>query len=81
MRINVTITAVDLKELLAVRFCTNDGHARVELGMKISEQLDVIPEQLRVTQRSASNMRVRAAISASRLRRRAAAHPPSRRSP
>lgn len=32
------------------RFCANDGHALVELGVEISEQLDVIPEQLRVIQ-------------------------------
>ncbi|MGF6980053.1 transposase [Paraburkholderia sp. JPY465] len=34
----------------AERFCTNDGHALVEIGVEISEQLDVIPEQLRVLQ-------------------------------
>ncbi|SAL74865.1 transposase IS66 [Caballeronia terrestris] len=34
----------------AERFCTNDGHALVEIGAEISEQLDVIPEQLRVIQ-------------------------------
>lgn len=34
----------------AQRFCTNDGHALVEFGVEISEQLDVIPEQLRVIQ-------------------------------
>ncbi|MBN3723701.1 IS66 family transposase [Burkholderia sp. Ac-20379] len=34
----------------AERFCTNDGHALVEFGVEISEQLDVIPEQLRVIQ-------------------------------
>jgi transposase len=38
----------DLSE--AERFCTNDGHALVEIGVEISEQLDVIPEQLRVIQ-------------------------------
>ncbi len=38
----------DLPE--AERFCTNDGHALVEIGVEISEQLDVIPEQLRVIQ-------------------------------
>jgi len=38
----------DLPE--ADRFCTNDGHALVEIGVEISEQLDVIPEQLRVIQ-------------------------------
>src|SRR5471030_3173610 len=38
----------DLPE--AERFCTNDGHALVEIGIEISEQLDVIPEQLRVIQ-------------------------------
>ncbi len=32
------------------RFCANDGHALVEFGVEISEQLDVIPEQLRVIQ-------------------------------
>jgi transposase len=34
----------------AERFCRNDGHALVEIGAEISEQLDVIPEQLRVIQ-------------------------------
>nr|WP_236720995.1 IS66 family transposase [Paraburkholderia phytofirmans] len=34
----------------AERFCTNDGHALVEIGVETSEQLDVIPEQLRVIQ-------------------------------
>ena len=32
------------------RFCANDGHALVEFGVEVSEQLDVIPEQLRVIQ-------------------------------
>jgi len=32
------------------RFCANDGHALVEIGVEISEQLDVIPEQVRVIQ-------------------------------
>ncbi|WP_224052244.1 IS66 family transposase, partial [Burkholderia cepacia] len=32
----------------AERFCANDGHALVEFGVEISEQLDVIPEQPRV---------------------------------
>ena len=32
------------------RFCTNDGHALVEIGVEVSEQLDVIPEQVRVIQ-------------------------------
>lgn len=34
----------------AERFCPHDGHALVEFGVEISEQLDVIPEQLRVIQ-------------------------------
>ncbi|VVE58452.1 transposase [Pandoraea anapnoica] len=34
----------------AERFCSNDGHALVEFGVEVSEQLDVIPEQLRVIQ-------------------------------
>lgn len=34
----------------AERFCANDGHALVEFGVEISEQLTVIPEQLRVIQ-------------------------------
>ncbi|ONU52072.1 IS66 family transposase, partial [Burkholderia cenocepacia] len=34
----------------AERFCVNDGHALVEFGVEISEQLTVIPEQLRVIQ-------------------------------
>ncbi|MBP0596232.1 IS66 family transposase [Paraburkholderia sp. LEh10] len=34
----------------AERFCAHDGHALVEIGMEISEQLDVIPEQVRVIQ-------------------------------
>ncbi|WP_455285995.1 IS66 family transposase [Cupriavidus necator] len=32
------------------RFCANDGQALVEIGVEISEQLDVIPEQVRVIQ-------------------------------
>jgi transposase len=32
------------------RFCANDGHALVEFGVEISEQLTGIPEQLRVIQ-------------------------------
>lgn len=32
------------------RFCANDGHALVEIGVEISEQLDVVPEQVRVIQ-------------------------------
>jgi transposase len=32
------------------RFCANDGYALVEFGVEISEQLHVIPEQLRVIQ-------------------------------
>jgi transposase len=32
------------------RFCTHDGHALVEIGVEASEQLDVIPEQIRVIQ-------------------------------
>lgn len=38
----------DLPE--AERFCVNDGHALVEIGVETSEQLDVIPEQVRVIQ-------------------------------
>ena len=34
----------------AERFCNYDGHALVEIGVETSEQLDVIPEQLRVIQ-------------------------------
>ncbi|MFL9989605.1 IS66 family transposase, partial [Paraburkholderia sediminicola] len=34
----------------AERVCPNDGHALVEIGVETSEQLDVIPEQLRVIQ-------------------------------
>ena len=34
----------------AERFCSNDGHALVVFGVEISEQLDVIPEQVRVIQ-------------------------------
>src|SRR5882672_5700512 len=30
--------------------CAHDGHALVEIGVEISEQLDVIPEQVRVIQ-------------------------------
>jgi transposase len=29
------------------RFCANDGHALVEIGVETSEQIDVIPEQVR----------------------------------
>lgn len=32
------------------RFCAHDGHALVEIGVETSEQLDVIPEQVRVIQ-------------------------------
>jgi transposase len=32
------------------RFCAHDGHALVEIGVESSEQLDVIPEQVRVVQ-------------------------------
>ncbi|MGF6721510.1 transposase [Paraburkholderia sp. GAS41] len=32
------------------RFCSHDGHALVEIGVETSEQLDVIPEQVRVIQ-------------------------------
>jgi transposase len=32
------------------RFCVHDGHALVEIGVESSEQLDVIPEQVRVIQ-------------------------------
>ncbi|CAM3477496.1 Transposase IS66 zinc-finger binding domain-containing protein [Cupriavidus taiwanensis] len=31
-------------------FCAHDGHALVEIGVEISEQLDVLPEQVRVIQ-------------------------------
>ena len=34
----------------AQRFCAHDGHALVEIGIETSEQLDVIPEQVRVIQ-------------------------------
>ena len=34
----------------AERFCTHDGHGLVEIGVETSEQLDVIPEQVRVIQ-------------------------------
>ncbi|PCE27061.1 transposase [Paraburkholderia acidicola] len=34
----------------AERFCNHDGQALVEIGIETSEQLDVIPEQLRVIQ-------------------------------
>lgn len=34
----------------AERFCNHDGHALVEIGVETSEQLDVIPEQVRVIQ-------------------------------
>lgn len=32
------------------RICAHDGHALVEIGADVSEQLDVIPEQVRVLQ-------------------------------
>jgi transposase len=32
------------------RFCAHDGHALIEIGVETSEQLDVIPEQVRVIQ-------------------------------
>lgn len=32
------------------QFCAHDGHALVEIGVQTSEQLDVIPEQVRVIQ-------------------------------
>ena len=34
----------------AERVCAHDGHALVEIGAEISEQMDVIPEQVRVLQ-------------------------------
>ncbi|MEZ0604613.1 IS66 family transposase [Paraburkholderia sp. IW21] len=34
----------------AERFCNHDEHALVEIGVETSEQLDVIPEQVRVIQ-------------------------------
>ncbi len=34
----------------ADRVCAHDGHALVEIGAEISEQMDVIPEQVRVLQ-------------------------------
>ena len=34
----------------ADRICAHDGHALVEIGVEVSEQLDVIPEQVRVLQ-------------------------------
>jgi transposase len=34
----------------AERFCAHDGYALVEIGVETSEQLDVIPEQVRVIQ-------------------------------
>jgi len=34
----------------AERVCAHDGHALVEIGVETSEQLDVIPEQVRVIQ-------------------------------
>jgi len=34
----------------AERLCAHDGHALVEIGVETSEQLDVIPEQVRVIQ-------------------------------
>src|SRR5258707_10441837 len=38
----------DLPE--AERFCANDGHGLVEIGVETSEQLDVIPEHVPVIQ-------------------------------
>ncbi|WP_218086330.1 MULTISPECIES: IS66 family transposase zinc-finger binding domain-containing protein [Stenotrophomonas] len=32
------------------QICAHDGHALVEIGVETSEQLDVIPEQVRVIQ-------------------------------
>ena len=32
------------------RICAHDGHALVEIGAEVSEQMDVIPEQVRVLQ-------------------------------
>jgi transposase len=32
------------------RFCAHDGHALVEIGVVVSEQIDVIPEQVHVIQ-------------------------------
>jgi len=32
------------------RVCAHDGHTLVEIGVEISEQIDVIPEQVRVIQ-------------------------------
>ena len=30
------------------RVCAHDGHALVEIGAEISEQLDIVPQQVRV---------------------------------
>lgn len=32
------------------RICAHDGHALVEIGVEVSEQLDIIPQQVRVIQ-------------------------------
>jgi transposase len=32
------------------RFCAHDGHALVEIGVETSEQIDIIPEHIRVVQ-------------------------------
>jgi hypothetical protein len=53
----------------AERFCANDGHALVEFGVEVSEQLDVIPEQLRVIQHQRVKYACPSAIWASRSRR------------
>ena len=34
----------------AERVCAQDGHTLVEIGMEISEQLDIVPQQVRVIQ-------------------------------
>lgn len=34
----------------AERVCAHDGHALVEIGAEVSEQMDIIPEQVRVLQ-------------------------------
>jgi transposase len=40
------------------RFCNHDGHALVEIGVETSEQLDVIPEQVRRHPASARQVRL-----------------------
>jgi hypothetical protein len=64
-------------ELLeGARSCPHDGAALVEIGVETSEQLDIIPQLVRVLQHKGSSTPARAAIRASRSPRRRRASSP-----